>query len=188
VNDAAPLLEYANPLADQPIGSRALCERHEDGGVTFTLPPEGLTRALVGLILLGLPLAALLVLMLAIVVDSTEPSAALCGLPFVIPFALLWAALLRASRRPTIISVRGGTVTLNSGAAVFWAARSWRAGDVIGVRVSLSGLSTRMRLLGDLKLQMRRGRRTVHLILGGDKPELEWIARGIRAALHLPAV
>lgn len=178
------IIDYANPLADQPIGSRALCERHADGGVTYTLPPEGVARALPGLIAVGVPAAAMLGL--AILALTQIPGVGGCFLVMTLPFAALWAALLRSAKRPTVISVRRGRVTLISGAAVFSPVRSWPADGVTGVRVSVSGMSMRVRLTGDLKLKMRR--RDAHLITGADKAELEWIARGMREALQLPAL
>ena len=177
MSEPTPLLEYANPLADQPIGSRALCERHPDGGITFTLPPEGVARMLPGLV--GLAIPTVFLIFLSVVGAGIFLVAA-------VPLAALWATLLRSAMRPTIISVRGGCVTLVSGAALLSPVRSWPTAEVTGVRVSFSGMSVRVRLTGDLTLRMRR--RDAQLIAGGDKAELEWIARGLRETLGLPAL
>ncbi len=120
------LLEYANPLADQPIGSRALCERHEDGGVTYTLPPEGLARAAPGLVVLG----AAIVFLLVIVIFAVGLMIA------VLPLMMLWLGMLRAAMRPTLVSVRDGRVTLVSGAAPL--ARPHMADDCGDSRARLS--------------------------------------------------
>lgn len=182
-----PLLDYANPVADQPIGSRALCERHAEGGVTYTLPPEGIVRALPSLIVLGVPVVGLLVAMVAIALSYRSGVVFVCAMPAFLPLAALWAGLLRAALRPTVISIRDGTVTLFSGAALFSPVKRWPAAEVAEVRVSFSGMSARVRLVGDLRLRMLGGP-TAPLIHGGDKAELEWIARGLREALRLPPV
>lgn len=184
VTEPTPLLEYANPLADQPIGSRAVCERHEDGRITFTLPPEGVGRMMPSLIVMAVPVVLLLVLGVAAAVASIGMGMVL--FLAALPLGALWAALLRSATQPTVVAVRAGQVILESGAALWSPRRVWPVGEVTGVRVSLSGASLRARFVGDLVLRMQR--RDANLIVGGDKAELEWVARGLREALRLPAV
>jgi hypothetical protein len=186
----APAIDYANPIADQPIGSRAVCERHDDGGITFTLPPEGLERVMASVLILGALtglFVAVAMVVLVIAINDRSMSVGAWGLLIAIgsaPFGLLTYAQLRAATRPTIVGVRDGQVMLVSAAALRSPVQTWPARDVVAVRVTLTGLSVNMRLTADLRLDLGK-RLGPCLIAGGDKAELDWIARGMREALRM---
>jgi hypothetical protein len=179
----APTIDYANPIADQPIGSRAVCERHDDGGITFTLPPEGLERVMASVLILGALTGlcvAVAMVVLVIAINDRSMSVGAWGLLIGIasaPLGLLTYAQLRAATRPTIVGVRDGQVMLVSAAALRSPVQTWPAREVVAVRVTLTGLSVNMRLTADL---VTHNFRYSNLVSQRELKEMRWLADCLR--------
>lgn len=180
---ADQVIDYANPRAQRPLDSRVVAEEHDDG-VSYTFLPEGLGGAVRALAVIGLFAAAIL---FGVVTEDEIGLRMVALLPALVPLALLSAAVIRAATRATVLSVRGGRVTLFSGAALLRPVKSWPADDVESVKVSVRGVSATMRLAADLNLRMRN-RTNVLVIAGRARADLEWVAQGLRATLARAAV
>ena len=163
------VIDYANPRAGQPFDSRTVFEQHADG-ISYTFLPDGLagaTRSLtaIGAFALAVLLFPILILFGVVTEDETGMSPWV-PLVVLVPLAALVAGVVRSATRPTVLSLRGGRVTLFSGAALLRPVQSWPIEDVESVSVNVRGVTERLRLSADLNLHLRRGRETVLVIAG----------------------
>ena len=189
---AGNVVDYANPFTAQPPFSRIVLEPHEDG-VSYTFLPDGLARSAVGLVGLGVMVAAwcvafVVAMWIGVREDPVGAAAgAVMNLLLLAPLILLWVAMYRGAVRPTVLSCRAGRLMLFSSAALFRPVKSWDASDVQAIEVNVRGVTGKMRVSGDLNLRLRSRGRAALLIAGRETIDLEWVARGLRATQGLGA-
>lgn len=187
MSEPPPILDYANPLAGPPPGSRIVVERDEDG-VTFTSPPLGLwpysgdfAGHAVLFALLGWGLIAFLCSS-----GSEEVWTRRVFTGFFV-FGLLLTALSARhlwvmSMQPTIISVRSRRLTIEWPVGIrrgYLAAPVERISDI---RVALSGVTVSLRLQGTLVVRTTDGWRC-QMLNRHPESELNWLAASMRWAM-----
>ncbi|MCC5829168.1 MAG: hypothetical protein JJU36_06940 [Phycisphaeraceae bacterium] len=194
VDGTAPL---SADIHDQPSDSKVVVE-HAAGGITLTIPPEGVWRGTNGLMFFAvvwnafvgffiLAMAVSLLTGTATSSNGNSPDPWIIAL-FMIPFVgagigtLLGA--MHMGRRVAIIDVHGNVLLITQKGIFGIRQWIWSHKDVRNVMVDVSSISANRKPLMQLQVHLATGRKH-GFFTGRELDELRWMATTLRQALGI---
>jgi hypothetical protein len=178
------------PSKERPVASDVVIEE-DAGGVTLTVPPPGMRRGYLTVLIIGLVLSSGVVTVAALIFTTAgkvDWGGMLCGLPVALLFEMIGivmvVASIDASRRRAILAVAGGKLLVLTVGPFGTKRLEWSAAELATVRVGPSGTVINGVPVPELQVYPKQGSKKGFLN-GRDEPELEWIAGKLRQALGL---
>jgi hypothetical protein len=182
------VLDYANPQAGQPLNSRLIFERFEDG-VRFTAPPLGWAAVRGNVVLCAMGAILCVVLIVALIAaaghgrmgDVLGYVAALLATVSASSFG--YSNAKARATKPTVVEVRGGALRVQF--AHLSAPMSWPAHRLSDVRATVPMLGIApFTMVCDLLIQPRF-RFGVRVLRDRRVVEIKWVVGELRHALKL---
>jgi hypothetical protein len=156
------------------------------------LPPLGLWRATQGFFLFGLAWAGLTTCFVISVVRSAinHDGHPAMPVPMVLVFAAIGGGMLAVAvqlgRRTVELVVAGGQLRVTFKGPVRITQKSWSQADIGSIRVGNSNVSVNKRILPELQVHPRTGKKQ-GMLAGREEQELLWLATRLRQVLQVPA-
>ncbi len=190
VADMAATISDVDVL-NPPLNSRAQVTG-SGNSLRIFLPPPGFWRGAKGLVWFALAWCAFVSLLTIASVHSllTQDSQGLSPLPLLLMFwpigLILLAVVIQLGRRKVELVVESHQLCVTIKGPFRTTQKRWAQPEVAAIRVDRSNVEVNHRILPELQIHPRGGKKW-GLLAGHDEPELLWLATRLRQALQVPA-
>lgn len=180
-------------VLEQPPDSRVRLERHPDG-VTMTIPPLGVWRAVGGLIIMGLIFTTVGGIVTAGILGAVLrgnpgvpiPAIAI-GLVFFCAGVGVTVGSVHAGRKKVVLAVVGNQFLTFETGPLGSRRREFTGCDLLDIACGPSNVSVNNKPLPQLQIVPAEGK-PVGMLTGRDEAELKWIATVLRQPLGISGV